>query len=57
MKMELLTFSLILYQSKNCGHRIHVSLYGILTPLISNQEMRMGMDIVSYCPPFFKIFI
>jgi hypothetical protein len=24
MKMELLTFSLILYQSKNCGHRIHV---------------------------------
>jgi hypothetical protein len=22
--MELLTFSLILYQSKNCGHRIHV---------------------------------
>jgi hypothetical protein len=24
MKMELHTFSLILYQSKNCGHRIHV---------------------------------
>jgi hypothetical protein len=24
MKMELLTFSLILFQSKNCGHRIHV---------------------------------
>ena len=24
MKMELLTFSLILYQSKNCGHRIQV---------------------------------
>ena len=24
MKMELLTLSLILYQSKNCGHRIHV---------------------------------
>jgi hypothetical protein len=24
MKMELLTFSLILYQPKNCGHRIHV---------------------------------
>jgi hypothetical protein len=24
MKMELFTFSLILYQSKNCGHRIHV---------------------------------
>ena len=24
MKMELLTFSLILYQSKSCGHRIHV---------------------------------
>ena len=24
MKIELLTFSLILYQSKNCGHRIHV---------------------------------
>ena len=24
MKMELLTFSLILYQSKNCGHRIHI---------------------------------
>jgi hypothetical protein len=24
MKMELLTFSLTLYQSKNCGHRIHV---------------------------------
>jgi hypothetical protein len=24
MKMELLTFSLILYQLKNCGHRIHV---------------------------------
>jgi hypothetical protein len=24
MKMELLSFSLILYQSKNCGHRIHV---------------------------------
>ena len=24
MKLELLTFSLILYQSKNCGHRIHV---------------------------------
>ena len=24
MKMELLTFSLILYQWKNCGHRIHV---------------------------------
>ena len=24
MKMELLTFYLILYQSKNCGHRIHV---------------------------------
>ena len=24
MKMELNTFSLILYQSKNCGHRIHV---------------------------------
>jgi hypothetical protein len=24
MKMELLTFSLILYQSKNCGHRILV---------------------------------
>jgi hypothetical protein len=23
-EMELLTFSLILYQSKNCGHRIHV---------------------------------
>ena len=27
MKMELLTFYLILYQSKNCGHRIHVHLY------------------------------
>ena len=26
MKMELLTFSLILYQWKNCGHRIHVLL-------------------------------
>ena len=24
MKMELHTFSLILYQSKNCGHRIHI---------------------------------
>jgi hypothetical protein len=24
MKMELHTFSLILYQSKKCGHRIHV---------------------------------
>ena len=24
MKMELLTFYLILYQSKNCGHRIHI---------------------------------
>jgi hypothetical protein len=24
MKIELLTFSPILYQSKNCGHRIHV---------------------------------
>jgi hypothetical protein len=23
MKMELLTFYLILYQSKNCGHRTH----------------------------------
>jgi hypothetical protein len=29
MKMELLTFSLILYQSKSCGHRIHV---------LSNEE-------------------
>ena len=24
IKIELLTFSLILYQSKNCGNRIHV---------------------------------
>ena len=31
MNMELLTFSLILYQSKKCGHRIHVlfMMYGV----------------------------
>ena len=36
LKMELLTFSLILYQSKNCGHRIQRN------DLYENFEKRGG---------------
>jgi hypothetical protein len=37
MKMELHTFSLILYQLKKCGHRIHV-LFMMYVLILSNEE-------------------
>jgi hypothetical protein len=62
MKMELHTFSPILYQSKKCGHRIHVLFmqalgawisfppppFSLLSPLFSNFHINHS---------FFKIFI
>ena len=48
MEIELLTFSLILYQSKNCGHRIHVlfMMCHIYLLILSNEEKRMIMKIL-----------
>jgi hypothetical protein len=48
MEIELLTFSLILYQSKNCGHRIHVLFMMCHTYLLIlwNEEKRMIMKIL-----------
>jgi hypothetical protein len=48
MKMELLTFSLILYQSKNCGHRIHVlfMMYDVY------WYCQMKIEYLFFCPEF-----
>ena len=47
MKMEVLTFSLILYQSKNCGHRIHVliMMYDVYW-YCQMKKKRMSMKIL-----------
>jgi hypothetical protein len=57
MKMELHTFSLILYQSKKCGHRIHVlfMMYDVYW-YCQMKKKRMIMKILKGNPSVFYTF-
>jgi hypothetical protein len=53
MKMELLTFSLILYQSKNCGHRIHV----LFMMYAGTQKVMLNVQYVPWTRPILSVWL